>query len=200
MTAKQLKFYQILKKVNTLNVFTEMDKLLDSMKQVINLDYYAATELWEFLILDNESKLQKDIPLAAVLCDKISQVFETKALTKYVKTLSENPVICRAAYTYSPSCYVRPESVSHLVTYLVPAKIDDAAEILSCANKNTSNKATFGEFMKAVVEKLFIELLKKADDGRVRINRKTAALVQEYINKIKGPEKALLTQRLKEVQ
>lgn len=200
MTAKQLKFYQILKKVNTVNVFTEMDKLLDGIKQAIALDYYAAVEMWEFLILDNEEKLLKDIALAAVICDKIGQVFETKAHAKYMKTLTENPVICRAAYTYSPTCYGRAESVAHIVSYLVPAKTEEADILLSCASKNTSNKATFGEFMKAVVEKLFIELLKKADDGRVRINRKSIPLLQEYINKIKGPEKALLTQRIKEVQ
>lgn len=200
MTAKQLRFYQILKSVNTLNFFTDNKKLLDCIKQAIALDYYAAIELWEFLILDNEEKLTKDIPLASVICDKIAEVFESKAGAKYAKTITENPAICAAAYQYSPSCFVREESINLIAGYLASAKTEQAGDILSCAYKNTSNKVSLGDFMKAVIEKLYIEMLKKSSDGKIRLSRKVLEQLLDYVGKLKGPEKALLTQRLKEVQ
>ena len=198
MNTKQLKFYQILKEINTLNVFTDSKRLLDCINKAIVLDYYSAVEIWEFLILDNEDALAKDIPLAFILCDKITEVFEAKANVKYVKTLSENTTVCRAVYQYSPTCLGKSGAIVNAAGYLASSKLDISDQILSSAFKNNSNKKTVGEFMKAVVEKLFIELLKKSTDGKVRLARKTSDFLLGYVNKIKTPEKALLIQRLKE--
>ena len=198
MTTKQLKFYQILKEINTLNVFIDGKRLVDCIKQAIALDYFSAVEIWEFLILDSESALATDIPLAFMLCDKIIEVFEAKANAKYVKTLSENAAVCRAVYQYSPTCFAKAETIAITAGYLASSKLDVADQMLSCAFKNNSNKKTVGEFMKAVIEKLFIEVLKKSTDGKIRIARKTSDFLLGYVNKIKTPEKALLTQRIKE--
>ena len=200
MTSKQLKFYQLLKQINTLNIFSDNAKLMESIKQAIALDYNAAVEIWEFLIIENESSLLKDLPLATIIGDKIAGIFRDASESRYIKTVVESPVICRAVYQYNPVCFAKSEVNAEIASLMLAGKEDVISAVMGCFIKNSSNKITYGEFMKSLVEKIFIESLKKSANGKVNLSKKLTAILLEYINKIKTSEKALLTQRIKEVQ
>ena len=53
--------------------------------------------------------------------------------------------------------------------------------------------------MKTLVEKLFVEILKKNNNTRIAVPKKVSALLLSHIAKIKTDERALLEQRLKEI-
>lgn len=49
------------------------------------------------------------------------------------------------------------------------------------------------------LDKFFIEIMKKNTQRKVELNRKQSALLMSHVQKVKGDEKAMLVQRVKEV-
>ena len=75
-------------------------------------------------------------------------------------------------------------------------KTDVAEEYFKCLVKN--ERIAYGPFMKEVLERLFIEILKKNPAKRVEMSRKLSSLMTTYIGKIKTDERSMLAQRVKE--
>ena len=50
------------------------------------------------------------------------------------------------------------------------------------------------------LDKVFIEMTNKSASRRVELNRKQSALLMSVVQKVKGDERAMLIQRVKEVQ
>lgn len=59
--------------------------------------------------------------------------------------------------------------------------------------------ASYGEYMIKFLDKFFIEMMKKNAQRKVELNRKQSALLMSLVQKVKGDERAMLVQRVKEV-
>lgn len=196
MNAKRLKFYRLF------NAFSRMDISKASViekyvKEFLALDYECAEEIWEYLLIESEALLS-DPNAADVFIDIPLKLFYAAAPVKTVKTLLETPVIANAVFRFSPKCDCN-DAFTVIENLILGGKTESANVFLALVMRNTAMKSTFGGFMKKLMEKLFVEFMKKATDKRNFLPRKAAALLDDYIKKVKTDEKPLLQQRLKEV-
>lgn len=53
--------------------------------------------------------------------------------------------------------------------------------------------------MVTFLDRFFIEMMKKSTQRRVELNRKQYAFLLEQVQKVRGDERAMLIQRVKEV-
>ena len=75
-------------------------------------------------------------------------------------------------------------------------KTAPAEEFFKCLVKN--ERIAYGPFMKTLLERVFIELMKKNPAKKMEMPRKLGTLLLAYIAKIKTDEKAMLEQRVRE--
>ena len=75
-------------------------------------------------------------------------------------------------------------------------KTDPAEDIFKCVVKN--ERIAYGPFMKELLERVFIEILKKNPSKKLEMSRKLATLLLSYVSKIKTDERAMLEQRIRE--
>ena len=194
MTPKQLKF---------LSVFEELSKsdpldgatLEKHITSLINLDFALAIDVWDYLATTREDKLIKNEAAAITLGSDVLELFYKKAAPKTVKALSDVASVRRAVYQYSPDAG-KNTAFAVLVDLLAANKVDAADDIFKCLVKN--ERIQYGPVMKTVLERLFIELLKKNPSKRLEMPRKLSSCLIVYVSKIKTDERAMLEQRIRE--
>lgn len=198
MNTKQLKFYQLFSKLAKVELLTDEKNFMKCFKSILELDFLYGVEVWEYLILDNEPSLTTP-KNAIILSDTVLQLLLDKAQIKTVKAIVDSPAIMRCLYQYNPNACIN-NTLNILVDLIVSGKTTEAEEILKCLVKNTVSKKTYGELMKDLLERIFIEVLKK-DKGvskKIELSKKQSSLLITYVNKIKTEEKAMLYQRIRE--
>lgn len=198
MTGKQLKFLKQFASLSRADAVTDEKALTDNMKAFLELDYALALDVWEFLTIDKEGTLADDKDVAAVFADKLYKMFAAKSAARAVKAVTELPSVRKAVFQYSPSA-CKGVFFNIAVDFAVAAKVPVCDEILKCVSKNTAMDMTFGQYMKALVERMFIEILKKSADKKIVLSKKMQALLLSHISKIKTEERPLLEQRLREI-
>lgn len=186
MNANQIKFYK------TLADFFRAEQTAANVKKYMTalntLDTNRAAEVWEYLATAYETE--------TVYCDTVFRIFYDKSAKNTVKVLTSVPAIRKMVFGLS--AHVGDEDMLTIESDLILGnKLADAEEILKCIVRNPN--AHFGKYMKKLVERLFIEILKKNGNARIAMSRKTCTLLLTYIAKIKTDERALLEQRIKEI-
>ena len=83
---------------------------------------------------------------------------------------------------------------------MVSNKADIVDGILKLVAKNEAMGISFGEYMIKFLDRFFIEVMKKNAQRKVELNRKQSTLLLSTVQKVKGDERAMLVQRVKEVQ
>lgn len=198
MNAKQLKFLKQFASLSRVDAVTDEKALFANIKEFLELDYALALDVWEFLTIDKEGTLADDPDVAAVFADKLYAMFLKKNAQRTVKAVTELPSVRRAVFQYSPSA-AKGDFFDIAVDFAVANKTQICDEIFKCVSKNDATGTTFGAYMKTLVERMFIEILKKSADKKIVMNKKMQALLLSHIAKIKTEEKALLQQRLREI-
>ena len=196
MNAAQLKFLQMFADFARIDI-NDTAAVEKQFKSFLNQDYSRAVDLWDYVLATYESKLT-DPKVAQVFGVKLYKLFKAKSAPKAQKLLLDDPYVRRAIFQYGPN-YGDGEFFNLVVDLCVMNKTAQAEEIFKCAVKNTNSKQTFGAYMQSVVERLFIEILKRSTSKRVEMSRKLSALLLNYIAKIKTDERAMLEQRIKEL-
>lgn len=194
MNAKELKYTSILESTFKEDFLTE-PVAKKSFTSLLNLDFAFAQNFWEYVCTSYESKLNASEEVAVLYGEKIFNSFYSKGAPKTVKAIADIPAIRRAVYTYSP-CADRGNAFGILVELLVANKTAPADDIFKCLIKNERIK--YGPFMKELLERLFIELLKKSATKKLELSRKLGTLLLTYVSKIKTDERAMLEQRIRE--
>lgn len=198
MNVKQLKFLKQFAALSKIDVLTEETELLSCMKCFLDLDYNLALDVWEYLTIEKEGNIADDGSVGEVFGDKIYALFAKKDARRAVKAVTEVPSIRNAAFKYSPST-ASGEFFDVAVDAAVANKIAICDEIFKCVAKNDAMGITFGQYMKALIERVFIEVLKKSADKKIVLNKKMTALLLSHISKIKTDERPLLEQRIREI-
>lgn len=196
MNAKQVKHYELLSEFFTSDVLKQaaVDKYFAAL---LKLDYTYAEDLWEYMLIRNDAAL-KNATLAALYIDRVFELFFKSAAQKALKTVNDRAVIQRAVFAFSPSV-ADGELFDLAVGLLVANKTDTVDAILKNVAKNEAMSESFGRYMIKFLDKFFIEIMKKNTQRKVELNRKQSALLMSHVQKVKGDEKAMLVQRVKEV-
>lgn len=196
MTSKQLKFYQLFGEMcRKTDIATNQTALSGSISALLELDYMLAQDGWEYLATVHESTMSSKKEAGLNIGQIPLNLFYARAQIKCIKTVIDVPTIRRAVYMYNPLCGTGA-GFSILTDAIVSSKTAEAEEILKCLVKNATIE--YGAILKTVLERVFIELLKKSPTKKIELNKKQITLLLTYISKIKTDERAMLEQRIKE--
>ncbi len=196
MNAKQVKYYEIISGFFGSDIFkaAAVEKYFG---ELIKLDFALAEELWEYMLIRLDADL-KNPAVAALYIEKLYTLFAAAGAAKAVKTVTERPVVLRAVFRFSPSA-ADGELFMLPVNLLVANKADAADAILKQVMQNEVMKPSFGKYMIDFLDRFFIELTKKDAQRRVKLSAKQSRLLLSTVQKVKGDERAMLVQRVKEV-
>ena len=194
MNAKQLKYLQTFAQY-VQDGLTDEKATKKHLSSLLQLDYALALDTLDYVCTACEQEIAASEDLGDLFGTAIFTLFYEKNAQRTVKALLELPQVRKAVFSYSPSAD-KGLAFSLLIDALVGNKTDIAEEYFKCLVKN--ERIAYGPFMKEVLERLFIEILKKNPAKRVEMSRKLSALMMTYIGKIKTDERAMLAQRIKE--
>lgn len=197
MNTKQIKQYEILCEFFGSDMLkaAAVDKYFNAM---LKLDYTLAEDLWEYMLIRNDADL-KNSAVAKLYIDRVFELFLSASSAKVVKTIVDRPVIARAVFQFSAQAG-DGELFSTPVNLLVANKVDAVDAVLKLVAKNVAMKKSFGAYMISFLDRFFIEMMKKNAQRRVELNRKQSTLLMTHVQKVHGDERAMLIQRVKEVQ
>lgn len=196
MNTKQVKYYEIVSGFFASDIFK--DAVVDKyFKEMLKLDYTLAEDLWEYMLIRLDADLKKK-EIATLYVDRVYKLFSASNNARVIKTVVDRPVIERAVFRFSPTAD-GGELFMIPINLFVAGKLDAADGILKLLSQNVAMKPSFGGYMIAFLDKAFIELTKKDAKRHIRLNNKQAALLMSTVQKVKGEEKPMLVQRVKEV-
>lgn len=198
MNAKQLKFLKQFASLSRVDAVTDAKGLQSNMKAFLDLDFALALDVWEYLTIDKEGTLADDADIAEIFADKLYSMFAAKNQQRTLKAINDLPSVRRAIFQYSPNAH-DGDFFSFAVDLTVAGKVKECDEIFKCVIKNEAMPIGFGQYMKNLTERAFIEILKKNPEKRVEMSKKMTTLLLGYIGKIKTEERPLLEQRIREI-
>ena len=120
------------------------------------------------------------------------RISETKTRQLFIDSLP----LFKLVYQQCASA-VTGANLEFLVNLILSAKFDAADEALRCIRANASGD--FGDRMRILVDAVFITYCSKHNVKVPILNRKQVHLLLSHIEKVKGPNKTLLMQRIKEI-
>ena len=194
MNPKQLKYLTLFEQMGKNEPVSE-ESVKKYFPAFINLDYALAVDVWDYLSTTREAEISAKPEQAKLLGDSALDLFYKKVAQKAVKAIADLPAVRRAVYQYSPAAG-SGTAFGILVDLLSANKTDQAEEIFKCLIKN--ERIQYGPVLKSVLERLFIEILKKNPSKKLEMSRKLATLLLSYVSKIKTDERAMLEQRIRE--
>ena len=195
MNVKELKKYELIVKAGSLDVADE--SLMGFMAELAAVDFQTAFEMWEYLLTVHGSRMS-DVVVSYNAEAKVFEALQKVSDTKLRQLLACNPTILKLIYT---TCATggTASNLSYLTSLILGSKIDVADEILKLLLSNKNANMDFGDRMKLVVDDVFNTYCAKNNVRVPNLNRKQIMLLLEHVLKVKGANKALLTQRIKEL-
>ena len=156
---------------------------VQNLTELVALDFQTAFEMWEFAL-----GLGKDIVATGF------DIFQKASETKLRQLFCESLPLQKLVYTSkSARC---PQALNFLGNLILSGKLDVAKE---CLSKLASNELDFGNSMKMLLDTTFALYCKKNNVKVPVFTKKQKDLLVSFIEKVKGPNKALLLQRMKEI-
>lgn len=199
MNAKLIKYYDEIFDFGKVDPLSQPDKMYDFFTYMLDYSFDQAGEIWEYLLESRKSALQSS-QVVISLVDKVLALFAAKSEQKAAKLLIENSVIRTAVYQLSSKAD-SDFNLSVICNILLGSRIEASEDFLKVLQKNTAIKNEFAGAMKKIIDNVIDSLRIKAagKNTPVKMQKKLAALLMSYVSKIKGPTKAVLTQKIKEV-
>jgi hypothetical protein len=200
MDAKKSKYLDAVFNYTANDLSKDKGSVLLLIQNVANIDLTDAFIVWEYLLIKYDRALDNSDYTDVLILDPFHFFVQKNEIRAY-KTIIETPLLMRVLYGYTPSpC--DGDCLNLLIYCLMSGKLQKSEEIFKLLIKNGLSKNSYGSNMKIIIEKLFLEILKKMGGGtkKAELNKKLATLLVSYVKKIVGPERALLEQRIKEVQ
>ena len=160
--------------------------VLANLTQLCDIDFTTAFDMFEFALAKASTlELARD-GLA---------LFETASVTKTKQLFTESNAMQKLLYS-SPAVG-DARLINFFVGFVLSNKLEAADECLMRMRANTF--VDFNENLRVIIDTLFATYCKEKGVVVPTFNKKQKTLLIEYINKIKGPNKALLLQRMKEI-
>ena len=178
MNSKQTRKYELIVAV------ANGDDVVRNLGELGAIDFTAAFEMWEFVLARGDGNFAEGLGLFESLSD-------TKTRMLFCESLPLQKIL------YSSLAAGGAKLVGYLASLILAGKIDAADECL--ARLRTNTHIDFNEIMRTVIDTTFATYCQKNNTRVPTFNKKQKTLLLDYINKIKGANKALLLQRMKEI-
>jgi len=193
MTSKDIRKYTLISiLVNSKPQSTELPSQIAELAQI---DFATAFEVWEFVLHFSGKDLLK-LETAQNIETKVFENFIAQSETKTRQLLAASDPLLRLIYgACATTC--TGVNLTTLVHLILSAKLDAADVALAAVRSNPTGD--FGERMRIIVDLVFKTYCETKGVKKCELSRKQSALLLNYISKIKGPNKMLLTQRIKEL-
>jgi len=172
MQAKEYRKYGIIEKI------LKDGNSVELLKELATIDFTIAMNMWEYKFFDSE---------------EIFKMFNDLSETKTRQLLIENSPLLKLIYISQ----LNETGLKFLVNLILSPKIEIADEILRYIKSNTN--INYDDAMMTIVNSVFNTYCEREQVKKCSLNRKQTALLLDYVSKIKGPNKMLLTQRIKEL-
>jgi hypothetical protein len=165
------------------------------LSELCATDFQTAFEVWEFVLAKHQRLLDN-----ATICEntetKIFGLFTRVSETKTRQLLCESMPLIRLIYGCCATAGTY-HNLNFLVNHVLGNKLDIAGECFLKLRSNPNIK--YAEVMRKIIDDIFAANCARNSVKVPIFNRKQKALMLEYVEKIKGPNKALLVQRIKEL-
>lgn len=199
MNAKQIKYYDKIFEFGRVDPLSEPEKVYEFFTFMLEHDFEQAGEIWEYLLESKKSALQSSQVVISIV-DKVLLLFVEKSAQKTTKLLIENPVIRNAVYQLSANADSE-FTLSVVCNILLGGKIETSEDFLKALQKNTALECEFSGVMREIIDNVIEALRTKAaqKNAPVKMQKKLATWLMSYMSKVKGAQKAILAQKIKEV-
>ena len=195
MTAKEMKKYALILQIG--NTDPAAPSLRELFRELAGIDFSSAFDMWTYMMSTYVSRLS-EINVSTNLEGGVFATFLAVSETKTKQLLSDNAVVLKLIYTCCATSTTNA-NLNYIVSLIVASKIEAADQILTLIGQNKTPGADFGTRMKNIIDCVFVASTKPG--SRIpSLNRKQTMLLLEHTLKIKGPNKTLLSQRIKELQ
>ena len=179
MNKKTLRKYELVSEL-----MTTSENAMEKIRELCDIDFQTAFDMWEYKI-----GISNGLVIAGF--DFFQSVSEQKTRTAIAESIPVQKAI------YSSTEATDPKLIEYLGNFVIANKLDTAEECLAKLRSNPH--FDFNEIISNVINTIFALSCKKNNSRVPVLNKKQKALLIDYINKIKGPNKALLLQRMKEI-
>lgn len=197
MDAKTLKLYDVLTNYRLTDFGLRKNTALKFAEELTDIHFDYGFDAVEFLYL----RVPKIFEVESIQ-DDIAVTFLAALIkqnrTKTVKNILASPNLITVFFTLNRRAF-SGETLDILITLLTGNKLADAEKLFKALYKNA--QANYAQGMVAVFDGYSAALIEK-QGGEMLVPdmpKKTAALLQACAEKIKGGEKPLLLQRIREL-
>ena len=195
MNAKENKKYELIVRIG--NTLPEDPALVGMFVELAAIDFTTAIEMWEYMMNLYATDLSK-VDIALNLERGIYAAFSAKSDARLRQHLGESPPLLKSIYSSSATAATEG-NLAYLVSLVLNSKIDAAGEVFRLISVNKNSNLDYGERMKSIIDEIFRTYCAAKGVAVPSLNRKQTMLLLEYALKIKGPNKNLLVQRVKEL-
>jgi hypothetical protein len=179
MNQKTMRKYELIARVAN-----DSDNIMRDLAELCGIDFQTAFEMWEFALANGKDIVPQGIEL-------FLKSSETKTRQLFAESLPLQKLV------YSNKDATDPSALMFLANFILGNKLDVADECLQRLRTNTN--MDFGDAMKLVLDTTFSQYCYKNNVRVPSFSKKQKELLVGFVDKIKGPNRALLLQRMKEI-
>ncbi|MDR1094299.1 MAG: hypothetical protein LBL66_09160 [Clostridiales bacterium] len=189
MNTKNFNFYKDLFAFAASDYLNSPETNEKFFKKAIDFNFGVAAELWQFVAASNA----KDAQAYKMIGPNVLKVFHAANSVKTRTLLIGSDEVRDVVYCGDAKA---GEGLSGEIAlyYLSGLKVAESDALLKSLSKNIN----FGPIFKKLLERLF-DAVKERNGGKAVLPRRFADLLLAHANNIKTFEKALVTQRIKEI-
>ncbi|MCL2586662.1 MAG: hypothetical protein FWE31_00295 [Firmicutes bacterium] len=192
MNSKELRKYTLIVEIgNCAPTYEGIIKLFDELARN---DFQTAIDMWEFTMTTYAPQLSK-LEVSQLLETRVWEVFSSVSDARLKTNLGNNPQLLKLIY--SSVTAATAGNLAYITHLVMGGKIDAAGEILKLISLNKT--PDYNTRMQAIVDDVFVAGCKKSGTTVPSLNRKQTMLLLEYALKMKGPQKNIMSQRIKEL-
>jgi len=196
MTQKEIRKYDLIIEIGKTHPADEA--IVGLLRELSAIDFTVAFEMWEFVLTRHAATLANQQIAENVSCAVLS-MFLAVSESRTKQFLLDNSPLLKLIYS-SSATGASGNNLGILTNLILASKIEKADEILKYVSTNKNPNVDYGDRMKAIVDDVFNTYCAKSGAKVPSLNRKQTMLLLEYALKIKGANKNLLVQRIKELQ
>ena len=193
MNSKDIKKYTLINQI--LNEQSQNEDIVEWIAELAGIDFTVGFEVWEYMMHAHQKFLTSQV-VSINMETKIFAMFNNLSETKTRQLLLASDPLIRLIYgACATSC--TGLNLAALVGFILSAKLEAAEVALAAVRSNTTGD--FGDRMRIIIDSVFKTYCESKGVKKCELSRKQSALLLDYCAKIKGPNKMLLTQRIKEL-
>ncbi|MCL2598518.1 MAG: hypothetical protein FWD76_01225 [Firmicutes bacterium] len=197
MDTKRYKYLGLFAELAKVGVSNE-GELLAKFDAVMALSFDYGAEVWEYLCMAHEGLAQNNAGFSQVLGDKIFAKMYEENGAKTVKVVCDTVAIGKMVFGYNPQA-ASDLAQAVVAGWLTSGKYDNADYAMAMVAKNI--RVDYTKYMDILVAFAISECMDKAKQtgSRPSVPKKMGEILTKFVGKLKGPDKARLLQRIKEI-